>query len=164
MNCPGRHTYWQSKTLLKRDTQAESSWVRNPGELLPHVAHSFWFYGNGVSFWVVSGQWSCSASSWSGPRVLLGGTHTFQPRWILAPGILEVGSLLPPTDPSQLLPPPPPSVFMAAPYSLSGSPALRQLKPTVIILPGQGGWFQSVLPWHIHYMPGNVSCESKWIW
>ena len=41
------------KTSLGRGTQAESS-RGNPGELLCHVARSLGFYGDGVSFWVVS--------------------------------------------------------------------------------------------------------------
>ena len=72
--------------------------------MLCHVAHSLWFYGNGVSFWVVSGQSSCSALTWSDPgsflvaHVLLG-QDGFQ-----CQGSWEVGCLLPPIGPSQILP------------------------------------------------------------
>ena len=35
---------------------------------------------------------------------------------------------------------------LLVPYSLSGSPAIKQLMQMVTLVPGQGGWFQSVLP------------------
>ena len=37
----------------------------NPGELLCHVARSLGFYGDGVTFRVVSGPSSCLAHIWS---------------------------------------------------------------------------------------------------
>ena len=33
---------------------------------------------------------------------------------------------------------------LLVPYSLSGSPVIKQLMQMVIMVPGQGGWFQSV--------------------
>jgi len=47
----------------------------NPGEPLCHMARNLGFYGDGISFWVVPGQ-----SFWL--KVLPGGTHIAQPRWI----------------------------------------------------------------------------------
>ena len=35
---------------------------------------------------------------------------------------------------------------LSAPCSLYESPLVRSLMPGVIILPGQGGWFQSMVP------------------
>ena len=46
----------KQETLLGRGTRAESSRLGSPGELLCRVAHSFRFYGDGISFQVVSGQ------------------------------------------------------------------------------------------------------------
>ena len=56
----------------------------NPGELLRHTAHSLGLYGDGVSFRVVSDQ-----SFWL--RVLPGGAHIAQPRWMPARRILWGG-------------------------------------------------------------------------
>ena len=50
------HILTKQEALLCKGTQAESSRVRNLGELLCHVACSLGFYGNGISLWVVSGQ------------------------------------------------------------------------------------------------------------
>ena len=33
---------------------------------------------------------------------------------------------------------------LLVPYSLSGSPAIKQLMQMFTMVPGQGGWFQSV--------------------
>ena len=65
----------KQETLLGRGARAESSSVREPGELLSHEAFSLRFYGIGVRFWVVSGQLSCSARTWSDSGVLPGGVH-----------------------------------------------------------------------------------------
>ena len=46
------------------------------------MAHSLWFYGDGISFRVVFGQ---------SFRVFPGGAHITQPRWMLARGILGSG-------------------------------------------------------------------------
>ena len=50
------HALTKQETLLGRGSWVESRRVRDPGELLCHVARSLGFYGDGVSFWVVSGQ------------------------------------------------------------------------------------------------------------
>ena len=47
----------------------------NPGGLLCQIAHSLEFYGGRISFRIVSGE-----SFWL--RVLPGGTHIVQPKWI----------------------------------------------------------------------------------
>ena len=68
----------------KGHPRVESSRVREPGELLCHMAHSLGFYGGGIGFLVVSGQ-----SFWL--RVLPGGAHIAQPRWIPVRRILGGG-------------------------------------------------------------------------
>ena len=51
------HVLTKQETLLERDAQAENRRVRQPRRrLLCHVARNLGFYGDGVSFWVVSGQ------------------------------------------------------------------------------------------------------------
>ena len=50
------------------------------------MAGSLRFYGDEVSFWVVSGQSSCLPLVWF--RVLPGGAHISQPRWIPTWGVL----------------------------------------------------------------------------
>ena len=57
---------------------------RNPREHLCHMARSLWFYGDGISFWVVFSQ-----LFWL--RVLPGGACFFQSRWMPARRILGVG-------------------------------------------------------------------------
>ena len=68
----------------KGHPRVESSRVREPGELLCHMAHSLGFYGGGIGFLVVSGQ-----SFWL--RVLPGGAHIAQPRRIPVRRILGGG-------------------------------------------------------------------------
>ena len=62
------HMLTKQKTLLGRGAQVESSKRREPKENCSAtcMAHSFWFYGGGVSVRVVSGQSSCLAHTWSG--------------------------------------------------------------------------------------------------
>ena len=55
MTCPRRHTCWPSKRIyLEGAPGGRTGGQGNPGELLYHVAHSLRFYGNEISFWVVS--------------------------------------------------------------------------------------------------------------
>ena len=76
-------TYMLTKQrLIGKAAWEESSSGREPRELLGTWPCSLRFCGNGVHFWVVSAQSSCS------PRVLLGGTGLSQSRWIPAPRIL----------------------------------------------------------------------------
>ena len=64
-----------SEILLGKGDQVESTRVRE----LRRTALSldFWFYGDGISFWVIFSQ-SFSL------RVLPGGARLNQPRWMLA--------------------------------------------------------------------------------
>ena len=55
----------------------------NPGELPCRVAHSLGFYVDGISFRVVLASFLL--------RVLPGGSHIAQPRWMLARGLLGGG-------------------------------------------------------------------------
>ena len=54
-----------------------------------------------------------------------------------------VGQVVSPFDLSQTL-----AVVggLLVPYSLSGSPVIKQLMQMVIMVPGQGGWFQCASP------------------
>ena len=65
----------KQEALLGRGARAESSSVREPGKALCRAAHSLGFYGDGVSFRVVSGQ-----SLWL--RGLPRGACVTQPGWI----------------------------------------------------------------------------------
>ena len=64
------HMLTKHEALLGRGSQ-----LRNPGELLCHMACNLQFSGDEISFWAVSGQ-SFSL------RVLPGGASIVQPRWI----------------------------------------------------------------------------------
>ena len=66
------HVLTKQEALLGRGSQ-----LRNPGELLCHMACNLQFYGDEISFWVVFGQ-----SLWL--RVLPGGACIAQSRWIPA--------------------------------------------------------------------------------
>ena len=74
----------KQETLLGRGALAESSRLRKSWRLLCHVGHSLRFYGDEISFWVVSGQ-----SFWL--RVLSGSTWLTQPISMPARGILGGG-------------------------------------------------------------------------
>ena len=50
------HMLTKQGTLLGRGTWAESRWIREPRRTALHMALSLGFYGDGVSFRVVSGQ------------------------------------------------------------------------------------------------------------
>ena len=50
------HVLTKQEILLGKGAQAESSRVRDPGELLCHVARSLGFSGDGISFRVVFRQ------------------------------------------------------------------------------------------------------------
>ena len=84
MNCLKRHTCCQSKRFYWKGHREESRRAGNPGELLHHVVHSVWFYGDGTSFRVVF-----SPSFWL--RVLPGGAGLIQPRWMPVRRILGGG-------------------------------------------------------------------------
>ena len=122
----------------KRRPGGEQQGEGAQGELLCHVACSLRFYGNGVSFRFVSGQLSCSAPAWSGPGSFLVACASLSQDGFQRQGSWEVGCLLPPIG---NLPKSSRLVFRAAPGSLSGPPAVRQLIQTAIIMPGLDGQF-----------------------
>ena len=98
------------------------------------MACSLRFYGDGISF-------RCSLASHS-HSVFPGGSRIAQPRWMLARGILRSGRTpVSPLDLSRTLPV---GGGFLVPYSLSGSPVIKQLMQMVTMVPGQGGQFQSV--------------------
>ena len=77
--------HWQSKRFYwDRALGWRAGGQGNPGEQLCHMACSLGFYGDGINFWVVFGQ-----SLWL--RVLLGGAHLVQPRWMPERRILGGG-------------------------------------------------------------------------
>ena len=85
MDCPVRHTCWQSKRLYWKGTPGWRAGGRgNPGELLCYVARSLGFDADGVSLRVVFGQ-----SLWLG--VLPGGVPIAQPRWMPVKRVLGDG-------------------------------------------------------------------------
>ena len=135
----------KQKTLLGRGARAEGSRVNegNLGALLCHMACSLRFYRNGINFWVVSGQSSCLAHSWSGSGPSWQDLSAKMDLSAKDSGRLVVFSLLlAPSKFSWL-------VFRAAPCSLSGPPVVRQLMQVAITVPGQGGWF--------HHWSPNIS-------
>ena len=66
------------------------------------MACALWFYGNGVSFQVVSGQSSFSTCAWSGPGSFLVVPAPLRQDGFQCQGFWEVGGFLPPTGPSQI--------------------------------------------------------------
>lgn len=77
---------WQLWRLYWEAVPGRKQQVKEPGRSALHVAHSLGFYGEGVSFWAVSGQ-----SFWL--RLLPGGTGISQPRWILARRMMGGGRI-----------------------------------------------------------------------
>ena len=76
MKYPRRHTCWWGKRLYWKGVAGQKAGgSENAGELLCHITHCLRFYGDEVSFWVVSGQ-----SFWL--RVLPGSACPAQPRWM----------------------------------------------------------------------------------
>ena len=126
----------KQKTLLGRVPR----W-RAAGELLCHIACGLRFYGNGVSFWVVSGQSPCAACT-SGSGSFLVACAPLSQDGVQHQRSWEVGCLLPLIGPSQILP----VSLQAAPCSLSELPTVRPLKQAVITMQGRGCQFQSVVP------------------
>ena len=92
----------KQETLLGRGTQAEGSRVREP-QLLCHVSHGLSFYGNRVSFCVVSGQLSCLAHIWSSLGSFLVAYAPLGQDGFQCQGSQDIGLPLPPTGPSQLV-------------------------------------------------------------
>ena len=78
MNCLRKHMCWQSKRFYWEVMPGQKAVGEgNPGGFLCHLAHSLRFYGEGISFWVVSDQ-----SLWL--RVLPGGACIAQAGWMPA--------------------------------------------------------------------------------
>ena len=50
------HMLTEQETSVGRGPRGDRGRVRDPGELLCHVAHGPGFYADGIRFWVVSGQ------------------------------------------------------------------------------------------------------------
>ena len=50
------HVLTKQEALLGKGAQEESHRVKEPGELLFHMAQGLKFYGDGISFWVVFSQ------------------------------------------------------------------------------------------------------------
>lgn len=128
----------KQETLLGKGALEGSSRVREPRRTaLQVVAVSGWFYG--VSFPVVSEQSSCLAHIWSGSGSFLLAHAPLSEDRSQHQGSREVGGLV-----SSLLLAPPTSswyVFRAAPRSLSGPPAGRQLMHRAVTVPAKVGHF-----------------------
>ena len=118
--------------LLGSCIWAESNRVREPRRTaLP----SLWFYGDGVSFQVAFSQ-----SFWL--RVLPGGAHLVQPRWMPERRILGGGwtygiSFWPFLNSSSWW-------WLISSVFLTRTSFVKQPMQMVTMVPGQGGWFQSV--------------------
>ena len=83
MNCLRRHMCWQSKRFYWERAPGRRA-AGNPGEQLCHMACSFGFMMMGL----VSGL---SLANHSDSRVLPGGAHLVQPRWMPERRILGGG-------------------------------------------------------------------------
>ena len=93
----------KAKDLLASGPWVESSRIREPKRTA--LLRVSCFRGNGVSFWVVSSQPSCSASTLSGPGSCLVVPAPLSQDGFHCQGSWEVGCLLPPIGSSQILPP-----------------------------------------------------------
>ena len=56
MDCPRRYTCWKSRLYWEEMPGRRATGKGNPGGPLCHVGRSLRFYGDGISFQVVSGQ------------------------------------------------------------------------------------------------------------
>ena len=136
MTCPRRHMCWESKKFYWKGHQGRDQECKGTQQNCSATwACSLGFYGDGISFRVVLSQ-----SFWL--RVLPGGARLVQSRWTPERRILGGG----PTCGVSFWP------FLNS-YgwggllvlcSLPGSPVVRQLMQMVTMVPGLGGWFQSV--------------------
>ena len=102
------------------------------------MVQSLRFYGNEVSFWIVSGQLPCVVCIWSNSVYFLE-AHP----WHLSQGFREIACLLSLLGPSQMSW----LVLGAAPHSLFGLPIVKQFLQTVITVPAHYvGDFSQQLP------------------
>ena len=136
------HLLTKQKTLLGSGPWEEISRVKEPRRtVLPSGSQSpvRWEWGQFPGC-----LWPTVLSSpylvW--PRVLPGGSHTSQPRWIPEPRILGCRS----SPPSSRRPPSPPGHSSGQHPVPHQALLLRQLMRAAVILPGRGGWFPSVVP------------------
>ena len=133
MNCPGRHTCWQSRRRYWEGApRRRAGGEGNPGARLCHMAHRLRFYGEGVSFQGVSGQ-----SFWHLPGVAKMDSSEEDSRRLIGPR----GWHLLAFDLSRILPV---GDSLLVPCSLPGPPVLRLLMQVASVLPGQDGRLQSV--------------------
>ena len=128
-------TCWQSKRFY---------WERAPGwRVVGKGTHencfAAWLAVLGFMVMGLVSGWSLANHSNS---VFPGGAHIAQPRWMLARGILGSGRTR--SVSFDLFRTLPVGGGLLVPYSLSGSPVVKQLMQMVTMVPGQGGWFQSV--------------------
>ena len=113
------------ETLLGRGTLIESRRIREPGELLRHVAPSLGFYGDGISFQVFYG-------------------HSDSGSFLVAHELLsQSGCQREGFWPFGLSRTPPVGGGLLVPCSLPGPPVSCRWLPMV---PGQGGGFQCASP------------------
>ena len=130
------HVLTKQEILLGNSTRVESSRVKEPRRTaLPRGSQSLVFLVMGL----VSGLSLANHSN----SVFPGGARITRPRWMLARGILGSGRThaVSPFDLSRTFPG---GGGLLVPYSLPGSPVIKQLMQMVTMVPGQGGRFQSV--------------------
>ena len=135
MNCPRRHICWQSKRLLGRDTQAETSRVREPRRTAVT-----WLT---VSGFIVMGLVSeSSLANWSNSESFLVVCALFNQDGCQQKGLWNVvGHVVSPFDLSRTLPV---GGGLLVPCSLPGPPVIKELLQMVTMVPGPGGGFWSV--------------------
>ena len=125
----------KQEILLGKSTRVESSRVREPRRtvLLRGSQSGFMVMG------LVS-RWSLANHSNSGSFLMAHASLGQDGCW--REGFWEVDRhAVSPFDLSQTLPV---GGGLLVPYSSSGSPVIKQLMQMVIMVPGQGGWFQLV--------------------
>ena len=84
MNCLRRHTCWQNKRLYWEGVPRQTAVGSGNQEDCSAMWLTVGFYGDGINFRVVFGQWF-----WH--RLLPGGTPIAQPRWMPVKRILGDG-------------------------------------------------------------------------
>lgn len=138
------------KSIFQGDTQetllgrapGKSSRGRNPGERLCHVGHSLWFYGNGDSFQVLSGQSSCSANTWSDVGSFLVAGAPLSQDGFQCQGSWKACGLLFPVGPSQTLP----ASFQGSTTFPIRTSCCETALASSYYLPGQGEGFSQWCP------------------
>ena len=95
---------WQSKRLYWEGALGRRAKCKGTQENYLAMWGSLWFYRNGVSFQVVSGQSSCSACNRCASGSLLVTWAPLRQEGFRRQGSWEVGCLLPPIGPSHIFP------------------------------------------------------------